>query len=507
MAAETPVLVKALTSQPAILRDDDRLPQPFADLAPGLEAAFPDQFPEGDSLVATQGAAVPDFVHGTYYLNGPARFRSGNLVYRHWLDGDGRVCALRFEQGAVRLTSRYVRTRKFVEEQAAGRPLFRTFGTAFPGSRLNCVNNGLESPANVSVYPIGRRLLAFGEQGLPWEIDPETLETLGPVTFGGRLNDASPFSAHPKFDPETEEMFNFGIFFSAQSPRLYFYCFGPEGLRYRKAVPLEDPCSVHDFAISKNYAIFYLSPYFLDASRLQEEQTVMDGLRWCPDRGSRLLVLSRATGEVFASIPLENRYCLHLINAFEKEDRLVVDILEFDEPLYSHYQPVPDLFHNVSPGGPVRFVVDLTTRELATRIALDYSKAPDFPAIDPACAMRPYGEFWMLGISTASNCGRKFFDQLVHLNWDDIASRDIYQSPSMKYLAGEPAFMGDPKSAQGVLLCQEFDASSKKSSFLLFDARKVSSGPITRIVTDQFQHLGFHAVFRPSEYCASNGAR
>jgi all-trans-8'-apo-beta-carotenal 15,15'-oxygenase len=498
MSTETSIVTKQ-SARPAVLPDD--APSPFsADLAPGLEAAFPDHFHEGDCTVEIVGEPVPDFVRGTYYLNGPARFRMGEVIYQHWLDGDGMVCALSFEDQTIRLRRRYVRTRKFVEEQRAGRPLFRTFGTGFTGSRLNRLNNGLESPANVSIYPLGRRLLAFGEQGLPWEIDPETLETLGPMTFGGRLNGASPFSAHPKFDTETEEMFNFGVFFSAQSPRLYFYCFGPEGLRYRKAAPLEYPCSVHDFTISKNYAVFYLSPYLLDAAALQDGRTVMDSLRWCPDRGSKLVVLSRTSGEVVASVPLGKRHCLHLINSFDEDNLLTVDVLEFDEPLYNHYQPIPDLFHNVSPGGPVRFVLDLKTRELVKRIAADYTKSPDFAAIDPASAMKPYAECWMLGIATSGHRGRKFFDQLVHLNWNDLRLNDIYQSPPMTYLAGEPVLVAAAAdSRQGMLLCQEFDGRNRKSSFLLFDPQDVSKGPTTRIIPNELQQLGFHAVFRARE--------
>src|SRR5262249_5235953 len=221
----------------------------------------------------------------------------------------------RFANGAIHLKQRYIRSRKFEEEGALGEPLFRTFGTAFAGSRLNRVNNGLESPVNVSVYPFKERLLAFGEQGLPWELDPDTLETRGQVNFGARLNHASTFSAHPKIDCESGEMFNFGVFFSTHTPRLYFYCFGPEGMRYRKAVPLDYPCSVHDFSLSRNYAVFYLSPYLLNVSAVvQEGASVMDSLRWEPERGSRLLVLSRTSGEVVASVPTGNRYCLHLIN-------------------------------------------------------------------------------------------------------------------------------------------------------------------------------------------------
>src|ERR1051326_8259493 len=125
------------------------------DFAPGLERAFPDEFPEADCAIDSIEGELPDFVRGTYYLNGPARFGFHGLSYRHWLDGDGMICSLRFEKNQVRFRSRYVRTTKFAAELEAGRPLFRTFGTNFQGSRLNNLNNGLESPVNVSVYPFG----------------------------------------------------------------------------------------------------------------------------------------------------------------------------------------------------------------------------------------------------------------------------------------------------------------------------------------------------------------
>ena len=468
-----------------------------SDFAPGLENAFPDCFPESDGRLELVQGRVPDYVRGTLYLNGPARFARSGTPYLHWLDGDGMVCAAHFSADGVRLRSRYVRSRKFTDEQEASRPLYRTFGTSFPGSRLNQAGNGLESPVNVSVYPFGERLLAFGEQGLPWELDPETLETRGQFTFGGRLNDASPFAAHPKFDPDSGQMFNFGIFFSADAPRLYFYCFDHARLRYRKAVPLEYPCSVHDFAISRNYAVFYLSPYLLHAAGLHDGLTVMDCLSWQPERNSRLLVLARATGNVVASIPLGHRYCLHLVSAFEEGDRLTVDVIEFDEPLYGHYQPVPLLFKNVSHGGPVRYVVDLQKRELVERIATDYSSAPDFPAIDPNLAMNCCNEFWMLGISATGQCGRKFFDQLVHICWDG-RGYDLYQSPPMRYLSGEPVVLSAPgtHSGEAVVMSQEFDAAERRSYLAIFDAHRLRDGPVARLASGTNTYLGFHATFQ-----------
>jgi len=476
----------------------DALPGFSSDFAPGIEHAFPPSFPEQNCLLETGGQPLPDFLRGAYYLNGPAHFRMGEFSWRHWLDGDGMVSTLHFEKKEIRLRSRYVRSRKFQEEQSAGRPLFRTFGTSFPGSRLNRAHNGLESPVNVSVYPFAGRLLAFGEQGLPWELDPETLETRGQFTFGGRLNDASPFAAHPKFDSETGEMFNFGIFFSTQAPRLYFYCFKNGDLRYRKAVPLEYSCSVHDFSISRNYAIFYLSPYLLEIQGfLKEEKTVMESLLWQPERGSRMLVLDRKTGEQVASLPIGSRHCLHLINSFEQADRLTVDVVEFDEPLYGYYQPIPDLFSGVSHGGPVRFVIDMRSREIVERTVLEYAKAPDFPAIDPRRVMESYDDLWMLGISTTGRQGRKFFDQLAHLRWNQKAVQDVYQCPPMRYLGGEPVFVGEPGSDEGLIICQEFDASVRTSSLLIFRGFHVAGGPLARIHLEHCLYLPFHAGFKP----------
>jgi all-trans-8'-apo-beta-carotenal 15,15'-oxygenase len=291
-------------------------------------------------------------------------------------------------------------------------------------------------------------------------------------------------------------MFNFGIFFSSHAPRLYFYCFKHGEMFYRKAVPLEYSCSIHDFGLSKNHAIFYLSPYLLDPSGLlKEEKTVMESLRWQPERGSRLLVLDRTTGEPVLSVPVGSRHCLHLISSFEEGYRLTVDVVEYDEPLYGNYHPLPHLFSSVSQGSPVRFVIDLKSREIIERIALDYVKAPDFPAIDPRHAMQSYNDIWMLGISPTGQHGRKFFDQLVHARWNEQNVRNIYQSPPMRYLGGEPVFIGEPGTDNGVVICQEFHAAARKSSFLIFEAARVAHGPVTRIPLDHLLYLGFHAGF------------
>jgi hypothetical protein len=55
----------------------------------------------------------------------------------------------------------------------------------------------------------GGKLLMLKEDGLPWEMAPETLETVGQWDFYGAMTSET-CTAQPSFDPDTGEMFAFG---------------------------------------------------------------------------------------------------------------------------------------------------------------------------------------------------------------------------------------------------------------------------------------------------------
>ena len=75
---------------------------PVPDLAPGLENWF--LFDETEDSYEISGIAgrIPEWLRGTWYINGPARFERAGTRYKHWLDGDGMVCALRFGRDSLR---------------------------------------------------------------------------------------------------------------------------------------------------------------------------------------------------------------------------------------------------------------------------------------------------------------------------------------------------------------------------------------------------------------------
>jgi carotenoid cleavage dioxygenase-like enzyme len=472
------------------------------DLAAGLEGCFFFDVVEDAYDIAEPDGEIPAWLAGWWYINGPARFERAGLRYRHWLDGDGMVCAIRFENRRARFVNRFIRTRKLVSEDAAGRFLYRAFGTAFFDDQLRR-NVMLESPVNISVVRYGDRLLALGEQSLPYELDPETLETRGEFDFGGAINELSPFSAHAKPDCG---LLNFGISLSAERPMLHTYEFDESGALTRRRHKLDQPYSVHDFGFTPRRQVFFLSPLLMKFDRFRcDGVAILDSLTWEPELGARILVTPRRNcSDPAFTVEAGGGYCLHVINCYETDVHLIVDVLLLDAPVYSEYAPLPDLFSTVPRCRPVRYVIELATRQLRAVCPMEYSHAPDFPSIDPARAGQPYSDFWMIGIPDQGKPGRKFFSQLAHGSWERGCVAGVYQVPRGEYLCGDPCFVSNPDNpADAIVICEHFRPLDGAASILLFDAFDVRRGPIASLPLRHAIHPGFHGAFAPLEGGAS----
>src|SRR5262245_40584370 len=163
---------------------------------------------EFDYQVDEIDGRVPVALRGTLFRNGAGRNDLGGHWFPHWFDGDGMISAIRFDDAGIHYFNRYVRTENYRDETRAGRIVHRGFGKMRPGG---VIGNALRQPANVSNISVvvdEERLLSLWEGGPPYALDPRTLETLGVEDFGGQV---SAFSAHPKTDPRSGELFNFGI--------------------------------------------------------------------------------------------------------------------------------------------------------------------------------------------------------------------------------------------------------------------------------------------------------
>eukprot|EP01018_Ginkgo_biloba_P019557 Gb_39803 [translate_table: standard] len=234
----------------------------------GNSAPVPEVGPT-DQCLRVEGV-LPECVEGVYIRNGPNP-RHVPRAGHHLLDGDGMLHALTIKDGRPTFCSRFVRTEKFIQEEIAGRPIFPNIFSGFYGvaglarvalviarialGQINVAHGaGL---ANTSVFLFDNKLMALGESGLPYLFrmsEDGDVENVGKYDFNGKL--CMRMTAHPKIDPDTGEMFAFR--YAAVSPCLNFFRVASTGEKEADVGigSLRQPSFIHDFAITKKYAIF-----------------------------------------------------------------------------------------------------------------------------------------------------------------------------------------------------------------------------------------------------------
>jgi all-trans-8'-apo-beta-carotenal 15,15'-oxygenase len=222
-----------------------------ADAQPGdPHRIFEPLLDEHDYVIDEVEGRPPDGLTGTLYRNGPGKWEAGGQPLGHIFDGDGMLSMFAIDGEQVRYRNRYVRTNHYLGGlESRGAPE-RGIGTLKPGGILA---NALRMPANVantSVVLHAGELLALWEGGNPHALDPDTLETLGRTNFNGGLRWLGAFSAHPKVDPLTGDLFNFGIEVFPR-PMLRCYRVDPRGrLHHLRDVHIPEPVFNHDVALT-----------------------------------------------------------------------------------------------------------------------------------------------------------------------------------------------------------------------------------------------------------------
>ena len=442
---------------------------------------------------------LPDWARATLYLNGPACFQHGDLKRGHWIDGDGLLRRLRFGDGRAHFSARYARSQRRVDELAAGQALYRAFGTSFKGDRLRR-GLALYSPANVSLHPYGGKLLAFGEQSLPfqleWDNEAARLDTVGEFNFNDTLPELTPLSAHPKFDPVNGHMVNFGALYTGQNTRFHYYEWDTSfTLCQQGEIELDTNPLVHDCLITPAYACFHIGPYALDIfAFLREGISLLDAMRWHQEQASELLVFSRHGGEVLARVPAGGKgFCLHTLNAHEADGMLMLDILEAEVPYYDQYYADPGLFSGIGPSSVRRNVFDTSDWSLREVQQHRPDLHLDFPCLARRDVGQPYRHAWMLGMPCGDPPGAKFYDRLLRFDWRSGEFADQHRTGDGVFLAAEQQFIPQPgKSDAGILVCQEFNARDAGSAYVFFDAFDLRRGPVARVSLPEFDPPAFH---------------
>ena len=298
-----------------------------------------------DVALSPVRGTVPVELRGTFYRNGPGRLeRDGHRVH-HPFDGDGMIAAMRFDNGRVQLTNRFVRTEGWLAEEKADKVLYRgVFGSQKPGGRLaNAFDLRLKNIANTNVVRLGDQLLALWEAAEPHALDPESLETRGLSRLDGVLKKGEAFSAHPRFDPGHHGrpcMVTFGVKTGPRST-IRLMEFATEGLDagallHDRSDSFPGFAFLHDFAITANWAVFLQNAIaFNPLPFVTGEKGAAQCLQSKPGGKGRFWLIPRDSGRFAGQKPriLEapDGFVFHHLNAFEDGDHVVVESIVYDD--------------------------------------------------------------------------------------------------------------------------------------------------------------------------------
>ncbi|MEB3327753.1 MAG: carotenoid oxygenase family protein [Candidatus Sericytochromatia bacterium] len=458
---------------------------------------------------------VPPALHGGRLLsNGPGWTRIGGRL-AHPFDGHGYVRAFDFlPDGSCRLRARFVETRVYRDEAAAGRLLHRGLATN-RGARF-WENLGLASPrnvANTSIVPWGGRWLTGWEGGLPHALDPETLATRGEDDLGGALAGQA-ILAHMRHDVGQERLVTCALQMGRDTGLTFREHDATGRVRATHAATLPGLRFTHDFAMTRGHFVVGDNPLRLRPSGLGRlllglgtmlEAVVPD------DRAPGLLhlVARDGSGRTRAVRLPDRAHVLHFANAFEGDGAVVVDACIF------HRFTLGEEFGYTGPDtpldpalpdarGPQRlYRITIPTGATEATWELLTPHGVDFPRVHPDHE----------GLDTPRLFGATRQDPRYSDPFDAVIGLDLRdrERPAQLFATGDAhAFVGEPifvpasdDPARGHVLVMVSDGRREASTLVVLDAADLARGPLAAVPLPLLP-LAFHGAWEASAQGAAD---
>jgi carotenoid cleavage dioxygenase-like enzyme len=422
---------------------------------------------------------IPAGLKGALYRNGPnPQFDPGPNY--HAFIGDGMIHGFWLSEGRARYANRYVRTPRWLAENAAGRPLFGGMGLPSDPSVEKISSGG----ANTHIVYHAGKLMALQEGSNPFELDPANLASKGWVETGGR------FTAHPKIDPHTGDLLWFA-YSSGEGPLNPYLDYGmsdSSGRILRRDRFKAPYCSMmHDFIVTQNHTGFPVLPLTGDIARAKRG---LPAFAWEPEKGAFLGLMARgASVDSLRWMEVDPVYVFHPANAYEEGGYLHSDMMEYPSaPLF----PNPDGSARVPVNARmVRWSVNLAEHAARVMRTPLSDLVGEFPRIDERFAGLPYRHYWQ----TANLELREtlLFDALAHM--DLRTKRQTLRRFSGGDSVGEPVFV--PRNAQapegdGWILAVAHRAAEGRSDLLVLNAQDIAGEPEAVLELPCRVPAGFH---------------
>lgn len=455
---------------------------------------------------------IPRELHGSFYRNGPnpAQKVASN---HHWFLGDGMIHSFHFTRGTVSYRNAWARTPTFNLEQRAGKSLFlggdfallanaKLLGRDVFALLWGLLREGnadaytrLISKANMAILPFRDHVYALVESSPPLRLSATSLETEGFEDFSSDF--IAPFTAHPKVDPQTGYLYAFGYRVFGK-PRLEYYVINPSG-RLVSRTPIEIPYTamIHDFAITRNYALLPVFPAVSSLSAIRRGRIA----EWQPHKPAMLYLLQRSgEKETLRAWEMPSGYVYHYANAYEEGGAIFLDGFCYDKvpQMGSDEEIRAELFAGTNPGSFSRFRIDLQTGKVE-KTDLWQSGFAEFPVIDHRLTGEKYETVYAALRRPECKSTDGIFDSHVtfHIQKGKLRSEITPLPPG--HFGGEPVFVptGKPGQNRGYLLNIIYDSHSNHSYLGIFDAAKPDKRALCEVHVPHRIPYGFHGAWRP----------
>ncbi len=457
---------------------------------------------EAEIADLVHSGTIPQGLNGAFFRVQPDPQFPPRLGDDIPFNGDGMITRFHFHDGRCDLLQRWARTDKWKLEKAAGKALFGAYRN--PLTDDAAVEGEIRGTANTNAFVHGGRLYALKEDSPALVMDAASMETRGYTRFNDKMTGQT-FTAHPKIDPDTGNMIAFGYASSGLcSDDCTFYEITPDGELVQE-IWFKAPYynMMHDFAITRDYALFHVMPSIGSWDRLEKgmphfgfDTTLPVYLGVLPRRGG-------ARAEDIRWFRRDTCFASHVMNAFQDGSRIHFDIPEAKNNMFPFF---PDV-HGAPFNGMeamsylTRWTVDMASIgesfESITRLT---ETAAEFPRIDDRFAGLPYRYGWMLEMDMRRPVELKG-GSAAGLLMNCLFLKDHHTGAEQHWWCGpvsslqEPCFIpraADAPEGDGwiVQVCNRLE--EQRSDLLLFDALEIEKGPIATINIPFRLRFGLH---------------
>ena len=438
--------------------------------------------------------SIPQSLDGTIFRTAPGETERFGVRMNHLFDGDAFLSSWKFKNGKVELKAKYLNTPQRIKEQNAKQMIYDEFGTNAPKSQ------GGKNQPSVNVIEWNGKLLGLSEGGLPTVINSQTFDYEGETNFGNVPKNLS-FTAHPRIDPKTGDLFAWG-FEKGPESKIHVYQVHRQS-NSAKLLYKYQPTGffmIHDAILTENFFILIIPPMKYDIQGLMTGKVANMGeaVKFAENEATRLIAFPRNNPNGMAQpieVSLPAQMVFHYGNAYETADnKIVFEVISGKDGQllqvlnsWKRESSSDAMFKKLTPPTLQQVTVDLTKKELIG--AKDFAADVEFPRFD----LRLTGQKSRFLYAAE----RGYAENAAIVRFDLKTGKSIRVNAGNSRTYGEPVFAPTTSAVneeRGVILTQGYDSDKNESFMEIRDAQTLDFA--ARIwANGQHFPLGFHGNF------------